>query len=232
MRHHVYGDAMPPSGRDLSLVSVQILLDGRRHGAGELEGGFKLERGFTARVSDLALPYLLSFEIAAKDGRLVAESLTVTSRPKCPPVDSKTLRSIPVETYLARVREEAVRHGGLLMPVRSRSERAVRMGWVATPDESSRLEQAQGRRRPHQEVLEAVVEAYNEAISHFETRERATVEVAERLGYSRGHVSRLLTEARRPEIGLLGPARRGVAGELVPPKARRPKTPSTRKKAE
>lgn len=62
--------------------------------------------------------------------------------------------------------------------------------------------------------LRRVVDLYREAVAVGDWHPTKTV--AEGLGYSRGHISRLLSQARRE--GLLGPAHRGVAGEFEPTK--------------
>jgi hypothetical protein len=59
--------------------------------------------------------------------------------------------------------------------------------------------------------LGSVAREYRRALANPQTRRRATQTVANKLGYERGHITRLLTEARK--LGLLGPARRGQAGE-------------------
>jgi hypothetical protein len=68
-------------------------------------------------------------------------------------------------------------------------------------------------RKPRSETLPLVVEEYRKALHDPDpaVRNAPTQTVADRLGFKRGHVSRLLSAARQE--GLLGAASPGVAGE-------------------
>jgi hypothetical protein len=71
------------------------------------------------------------------------------------------------------------------------------------------------KRQPRAEVLPQVVAAYRQALANPSTRSHPTQAVADRMNYARGYVSRLLSEARKMDPPLLGPARPGQAGEEI-----------------
>jgi hypothetical protein len=67
-----------------------------------------------------------------------------------------------------------------------------------------------------EELIREVAQAYREAVAGGDPAPRATL--ADRFGYSRAHIGRLLVAARRTRSGqppLLGPAQRGKAGETA-----------------
>jgi hypothetical protein len=107
----------------------------------------------------------------------------------------------PSESEIAAVRR---RH-----PNATPEDAPVQVVRKATPEE---VREAR-RRRPRSETLPLVVEEYRKALDDPDpaVRRAPTQAVADRLGFKRGHVSRLLSAARTE--GLLGAASPGVAGE-------------------
>jgi hypothetical protein len=71
-----------------------------------------------------------------------------------------------------------------------------------------------------EDLLRQVADAYREAVASRNPKPRETL--AARFGYSPAHIGRLLMAARKARAGqppLLGPAKRGRAGETQSPKA-------------
>lgn len=212
----------PPPGRRRISVEVKEALEGKRHQ--RLEGGWVLERPFRASVRDSALPLDVVVDVEAVDGRLVASAMQLQRRRGAGSIDGTTLRAMPVEQYLAHVLREAMDFNPatgipLVRPLVEATSSSVTTRLVGRTEDVERLLRGQGRRRAGREALEAVVAAYKAALADPKTHHRPTAAAAERLGYSHGHVSRVLTEARK--AGLLGPARPGRPGERVQKVSRR-----------
>lgn len=148
-------------------------------------------------------PYEVTITAAIKDRQVTCQELTVKSRDGSP-ITATSLREIPVAAMLNmsinmfspyRVDEE-----GNQVPVQAQSAVDARAA-------------ERGKRTPREEVLPKVVEAYRAALANPRTRDRATQAVADQLGYQRGYISRLLSDARKMDPPLLGPAKRGKSGE-------------------
>jgi hypothetical protein len=178
-----------------------------------LQGDFQLNQEFTAEVVDPRIPYVIKITVGAFEGRLIAESVEIGRQPNGPPVTGTALRSIPVETYLVEIRRRAARgHAGLILP-RVVEEGSVSWRLGATVEEAARLESAHSKRRSTDETLRSVVNTYRAALADPDLARRPTEATAEQLGYTRGHVSKVLTNARK--LGLLGEAEAGRAGERL-----------------
>ncbi|MEU8252208.1 hypothetical protein [Nonomuraea sp. NPDC048916] len=148
---------------------------------------------YTSEVHDISSPYRLTLKIEVRDGAPECRQFVITADADAPPITGVVLRSIPLATYVETTLEKITNRRG---------------------DALEELRAERGRRRqPKSDVLPRVVEAYRLALADPDpvVRKAPTQAVADRLHYQRGHVSRLLSEARR--LGMLGPARRGRAGE-------------------
>jgi hypothetical protein len=178
-------------------------------GGGPLNGGLKLMNRFAAHITDPAVPYQIRLIMAARDGWLECESAQMTALPGGAPVTAMAIRAMTLSLYVSRIREEMGSHGGSFLVGREvrRTEHAVTHS-PASPDQWDALDYAQ-RRRAATLTTELVAAAYREALisPDPEQRRRPTAAVAERLHASRGHISRLLTAARREGLPGLGPAR-------------------------
>ena len=133
----------------------------------------------------------------------ICESLTITTRDGTP-VNAKALRDIPVSEL---VRSSIDKIG---FPFRYEGKKRVKVPTQAAVNKRT-VERA--KRNPRAEVLPRVVEAYRQALANLDTRDSATQTVADQLHYQRGYVSRLLSEARKMDPPLLGPAKPGRSGE-------------------
>ena len=208
----------PRTGREISAIKVDIAADGigsglPEQGGGILRGGLMLTNRFTAALTDPAVPYDLTMTVGAHNEMLACESFTITKRPGGPAVTSTDIRRVTIDTYLARIRWELeAYHGGgmLVQPVRRTSQ----MISFDFPPARGRLQAFEhGQRRGKGSLTTTqVAELYREALrSPREISSRPTEWVAEQLGYSRGHISRILTQARReglPGLGDMRPPRR------------------------
>jgi len=183
------------------------------HEVGKVGGDVWLLAEPTCDIDDPRLPYLLTMTVTARKGRLVCGALTLRARPDGPPVTLANVRSVPIESYLREVSRYLweSRHPALM-----RKAEELPGAFDSLSDKDVKvLEAGHRRRQPTAEVLPKVVAAYRSALSSKDPfdREAPTAAVARQLGYSRGHVARLLTAARRE--GLLGPAHRGRSGESI-----------------
>lgn len=204
----------PRSARDHAAISVDIhpgnLGSGLpEQGGGQLAGGLILMNRFRADIEDPAVPYLITLVVAARAGWLACESVTITEKPEGPSVTAMALRSMTLSLYIQRVREELGEYDGgfLITKEASRTESTVSFQ-PPTEAEWDALDFAQ-RRRSAQLTTELVAACYREALASPDPNQngRPTAAVAERLNASRGHISRLLTQARREGLPGLGPSR-------------------------
>jgi hypothetical protein len=197
---------------------------------GWLQGGLILLGPVGYDVVDSELPYDVTLIVWTHDGRLAAQDIKVTQRSGGPPVTTDGLRSVTVDAYLDAVRAHLLSVGKLLLmaPVEGLP------GAFEPPrsDQEAHFDRAQRPRRPMDETLPKVAAVYREALrsSDAMVAMAPTEEVGRRLGYSRGHASRLVTAARKE--GLLDSARPGRAGEAkTAAKKRAAKTTKTTSKA-
>lgn len=210
--------------RDISAIEVRIdpndpktggLGSGRpEEGGGPLHGGLHLQNRFKAAIRDPAVPYSIAMTLRARDGRLACEEISLQElETDSPPVTGVGLRSVVIDSYVTRVREALGEVGGaLLIAKREQGKHGVASGPVS-PDTWEEFDGAQRRsQRPEKITTQVVVDYYQDALASPdpELNRRPTQAVADRLGISRGHASKLLTQARRE--GLLGAAERGKAG--------------------
>lgn len=148
-------------------------------------------------------PLKITVEVEIVDGQPECRSLKVESLHKGAPltITGATLRGIPLASYL----NASLEGTGFPFSV-SGEERTA----VSTTEMISKR-----KRRPKSEVLPQVVDAYRRALVDKDPSIRAapTQHVANELHYERGHISRILSEARKQ--GLLGPARPGRPGESL-----------------
>jgi hypothetical protein len=210
-----YAHAVSPrTARDQAAISVVIhpgnLGSGKpEQGGGQLAGGLTLMNRFLADIEDPAVPYLIKLTVAARAGWLACESVTITERPGGPAVTAMALRSMTLSLYIQRVREELGEYGGAFLITKEAARTANTISFEPPSDsEWDALDFAQ-RRRSAQLTTELVAACYREALASPdpEQNRRPTAAVAERLNASRGHISRLLTQARREGLPGLGPTR-------------------------
>jgi hypothetical protein len=176
-------------------------------GGGQLRGGLTLMNRVTADIGDPDVPYRITITIAARDGWLSCESITVSARPDGPALTSATVRSLALSIYVRRVREE-IEGTPFLLRETNRTESTVSYDLPVSAEDWQGFTIGQLRRRLRL-TPEMAAEAYREALASPDPRhnQRPTAAAAEKLGASRGHVSRLLTEARRAGIEGLGAGR-------------------------
>jgi hypothetical protein len=168
---------------------------------------------FTADVRDPALPYHVTMTLRARDGWLSCEAITLRETPDGPPVTGVALRSVIVDSYVRLIREEVGGAGGafLINKVTTRTEDTL--AWEPPSErEWDALEAGQSRHKT-KITTQLVAQSYREALADATTSRRATAAVAEHLHISRGHASKLISQARAE--GLLGPAARGQSGEIT-----------------
>lgn len=193
------------SRRDLRPIRVTVhqtnLGSGTpEEGGGELGGGLVLLNRVTVDVSDPVVPdHRITITVAASEGRIVCESLTVSRVGTGPIVTATVMRKVPVDAYLLRAREELVTGTTYISRGQAASCRGV------GPEEI-------GDRRGGV-PLSRVAALYRDALADPSprTHRAPTAAVAGWLDISRGHASRLVSQARRE--GLLGAASHGQAGE-------------------
>lgn len=183
-----------------------------------LDGGWVLDQDIGLTVDDPDVEDLVDLVITVDEGRLVAHSVAVRRRDhRSRPVDGDALRRLPIASY---VQQAILRVPPDLLTIPARMTPADAGGLDYSPlrehDQESALaavHQAQVRRRGTAGTLAQVARLYREALRHRDPAIQGapTQYVADRLPCSRGHASRLVTEARR--AGALGPARRNRAGE-------------------
>lgn len=147
----------------------------------------------------------ITIEVEVVAGETECRSLNLKARPSGRPakISSGVLRAIPLGTYLTWTLEAA----GFPFSVVDGEEVQI----------STQAAINSRKRRPQSELLPIVVNAYREALADRSAAIRAapTQHVADVLHYERGHISRLLSEARKQ--GLLGPAKVGRPGESASP---------------
>lgn len=215
----LYAAKMSPRlTRDTSAVGVVIHLGGRlgrgteEEGGGALQGGLTLMNRFKAVISDPEVPYEITMTVGARDGWLACESLTLAVKDGGPAVTGAALRGVTLALYMQRIRQELgeAGGGGIINKLVDRTEAVV----VFEPPDVEELEGldfAQIRRAVKAAKItpEMAAGAYREAQASPDPSKnrRPTAAAAERLGISRGHASRLLTEARRKGIPGIGPTR-------------------------
>jgi len=195
--------------------------DQERAGGGVLDGGLHLDQRFRAHLDDPGLAFALTLTIGARSGRLVAEEVTVSKRPDGPAVTAAALRQLPLESYLAKVRSDVLHADPLLISRRDDTPPGPdRVGTTtvspAGQSDLARFHSAQRHRHSSVDTLPVVARAYRDALADRDPliSSAPTAAVARALHYSRGHAARLVSDARK--AGLLGPARRGRAGEALP----------------
>ena len=198
----------PRVNRDVSAIQVEIgphpLGRGTKaEGGGPIQGGMLLMNRFTARITDPEVPYAITMTMAARDGWLACEAVEVHALPDGPPVSSATLRGLALSIYLQRIRQELGDSfgGGVIMQPLARTASATVLAPPVDPEDWEKFDYAQMRRAVHSSKItpEMAADAYREALTSPDPgkNHRPTAAAADMLGASRGHVSRLLTEARR-----------------------------------
>lgn len=215
MAHYAGGMSPRSSGRDAAAITVSVrggpVGSGKPdEGGGPLRGGLTLASRITADINDPAVPYDIALTVAARDGWLVCESVTLSERPGGPAVTPMAVRSMTLSVYVQRIREVlgTVLGGGHVLKEGSRGEGYVSYDFPPLPTQWDAMDFAQ-RRRSSQLTTELVAACYREALASPDPQQnrRPTAAVAERLNASRGHISRLLTQARREGQPGLGPSR-------------------------
>jgi hypothetical protein len=164
----------------------------------------------TAEIVDPACGKI-ELAIGVADGDAFCQQVLVTRHTLAdgrvtPPITGTLLRSLPIATYVELALDQVSEFHAWERPDDSGQPQRVQ---TARPEGFHEP----GQRRTKSELLPVVVAEYRRALSDPNplVRRQPTEAVAERLNYARGHISRLLTEAR--QRGMLGAARRGKAGE-------------------
>ncbi len=214
MTHHatpLYDQFVPRLVRDPSAIKVtfpqQTIGNGSPElGGGPLRGGVELANRVIANIEDPALPYAITVTVAARDGFIVAESMTIAERPGGPPLASAAVRQTGLSLYVQRIREELPRVPGFLIEVQSRTDHTVSFGF---PPVQADWDAFAEMRRATRLTPEIAADAYLEALASPdpEKNRKPTQVAAEKLGISRGHAGRLITEARKRGVSGLGPGR-------------------------
>jgi hypothetical protein len=185
-------------------------------GGGPLHGGLVLLGRLEVDVDDPSLTCEVHLSVIAWDGWLACESVLVTARPDAAPVTGTTLRAARLASYLDQLRSELeqTRGGALVVRVTRRAPGVVAYGLADELSQWRALETGQ-RQRPGLLTPAIVAACYRDVMAGDDEKlkRRATAEVARRLSASRGHISRVLTAARRQ--GLLREAFPGRAGEKL-----------------
>lgn len=217
--HGSYADLVSPRvARDVSAIKVEIRSDGigrglPEEGGGPLRGGLTLMNRFEAVITDPDVPYAITMRVGAHDGWMVCEAITVSRRDEAAPLSAAALRSLALSLYMQRIREElgAYLGGGLLAKEAGRTDRTVAYDFPVVPDEWESFDFAQVRRAVNTSKITTrmAADAYLAALASPDPaqNQRPTAAAAEKLGASRGHISRLLSQARREGIEGLGPQR-------------------------
>jgi hypothetical protein len=212
--------AMAPAKPKRDLSRVQITghpVDiGRGPGGGPLEGGLRLTRELPFDVDDPEMPYLMTLVVRAQEGKLVCGEATIRQRLDGPPVTGAVLRSVVVDSYLRLIRQglsEPARFGGMVLIREVATTSESRIYEPPSQEDLVALSRTEHRRTSLDEMLPRVANAYREALADPVDAFAPTLSVARRLYVSRGHAARLVSQARK--AGLLGPARRGIAGEVL-----------------
>ena len=187
-------------------------------GGGQLRGGLVLMNRFTAGITDPAVPYDLTMTVCAHDGVLACESFTVTRRERGPVVTTTGTRTPVIDSYLLRARQELERayDGVLLFHPGPVTATTVSFD-PPSPAQVDAFEHAQ-RNRPGTLTTAQVAAAYRTALRSGDPgiSRRPTAAAAGRLGYSRGHISRMLSQARREGLPGLGGTRPSRRKSVVP----------------
>lgn len=179
-------------------------------GGGPLRGGLVLMNRFTVDIDDPAVPYDVEMTVCALDEMLACEYIGMTRREDGPAVTSTSVRLLAVDSYLIRARQELERYvrSGALLLLKVVSQTPAATGYEP-PDDAEVTTFREGQRRRERLTTIQVAEAYQEALRSDDPAKnrRPTEAAAEALGYSRGHISRMLTQARRDGMRGLGPMR-------------------------
>jgi hypothetical protein len=203
----------PQKSRDLSVILVQIQPSGgvlgsgkTEQGGGPLRGGLLLMNRFTAEITDPAVPYRITMTVGAQNEALACESFQMAKQQNGPSVTTTSTRMPVVDSYLIRIREEL--KPPLLMYVNFESESATAFS-LPTLKQAQRV-RLTGRGPKRNLTTSEVAKVYRDVLQHGTRDEkRAPIDaVAKRLQYSRGHISRLLTQARREGKAGVGEPRR------------------------
>ena len=142
--------------------------------------------------------FMVKFTVRITATGPICESITIepTREMKDGNVTGEVLRSLPIAAWLTRTIE-------LAFPYVKDGDKRVQVATQQLVDRRTR--------QPKSKLLPTVVEAYRRAVADPRTSRAPTAAVAKELGYQRGHISRLLSQARAE--GLLGPAKPGRSGE-------------------
>lgn len=222
---NAYAWRVPRITRDVAAIGVDIDPHGAQapgqkvmgrgtseEGGGLLRGGLRLMNRFTASIDDPEVPFDIVVTVAAIDGWLAAEAVTVSKRPDGPAVTAADMRMVALSLYMQRVRQELQKHlgGGLLWKESGRGDGYAAYDLpVASAPELNELAQMRRAVRQAKVTPQVAAEAYVAALASPdpEQNQRPVAAAAEKLGVSRGHVSRLISEARQQGIEGLGPGR-------------------------
>lgn len=218
--HPYAADMSPRVNRDVDAIGVEIdspsIGNGTEaEGGGPLRGGLTLANRFTAVITDPEVPYEITMSVRARDGWLACERVELSEQPGGPAINGAAVRGITLSLYLQRIRQELGQAAGfgLILKEVSRTERTVGfdLPLLVLGDELEAFNFGQMRRAVHATKItpEMAAEAYLEALASPdpEQNRRPTAAAADKLGASRGHISRLISEARKNGIPGLGPGR-------------------------
>jgi hypothetical protein len=179
-------------------------------GGGPLRGGLSLMNRFTVDIEDPAVPYDIEMTVFALDEMLACEYIGMTRREGGPVVTSTSIRLLTVDSYLIRARQELERHvrEGVPLLLKLSFDNPAMIAYEE-PGSAEVTAFREGQRRNGRLTSLEVAEAYREALRSDDPDKsrRPTEAAAAALGYSRGHISRMLTQARREGLPGLGPMR-------------------------
>jgi hypothetical protein len=199
----------------------------------ESAGSWSLETtrhdGFPAvvwRDEGMAVPKTWTARCVGPDGAVVALSVeiehgravcTAVTREAGPPLTAQMLRSLPLRRLIAHSARS------VMSPVTEREDGGLdfHLFGGARPKAEQVAKRVMARNDDHPTLLRKVADRYRELTEGDRPDPAPRKVIAQEMGYSVGYVAQLLNEARSTRPPLLGPARRGMAGEQHQPRRRK-----------
>lgn len=181
----------------MSAVSVEIGSNIRLTLGQPIGNGLQLLGILSVRVTDETLDLTLNGDVGGVQNALAFRRLQIESH-NGGPITSRTLRQLPLGTYLRLIFEDLKANHPYFVHSASRTGPPGSL----SPATAANIEAARVNMKKS-DLLPAAAAAYNRGQSDPDPkRRRRAIELAAiELGYSRGHTSRLISEARR--LGML-----------------------------